>query len=364
MGRNFQYLLVIVLQLICTAFSVKAQTTTVVILDQHEINNLKTEVNNSPKARNLADSILLLAEQAFQRTPRPLEVVYYEGLLPTNPNRIDTRISLQDVDVAVNLIYASYLSDDPRYAEKAAEFALSWASRYQPTGNPINENKFVAFYWIYHLFGDVFSEGDKKVMEDWMREIVRMEMERKRTPNNNWQAKRMKMIGIIGCILDDQSYQDFALEGFKKYLGSAYYADGTSRDLRQRDALHYHLSGIKPALSFFINLSSFNNEFELYEFEGDSGGSIKKSLEFTLPYARGEKQHAEWVNTTVKLDKERAAAGLAEYQPGMLFDPADAIPAFEWAIYYNSEWIDIIDANKDFATTWVGLLNSPLIRDK
>ena len=340
------------------------QTTNILILDSEEISRFRSVVSTSYEAQRRADSLQILGYDASKLTPRPLEVVHYEGLLENNPDRIDTRKSFHDIDAVVNLIYFSYLRDSDEAAGKAVEIALAWAGTYQPTGNPINENKFVALFWTYHLFNDAFDESEKVLMEEWMRKIASLQMARERTPNNNWQAKRMKIIGIIGCILDDDSLQQFAIEGFKEFIGTAYYADGTSRDLKQRDALHYHVSGLKPCLSAFINLSKFNADFDLYEYSGESGGSIGKSIEYTVPYARGEKQHAEWVNTTVKLDKERAAAGLAEYQPGMFFDPRKARSAFEWAVYYDADWYDILGDSDDYASTWIGLLNSPLVRMK
>ncbi|MFY0654515.1 MAG: alginate lyase family protein [Cyclobacteriaceae bacterium] len=339
-----------------------AQTTTIVILNEHEQNKLRKGVASSENAKWLADSILFLAERALGRNPRPLEVVYYEGLLDINPNRIDTEKSFKDIDATVNLIYASYLTDNSAYGKKAVEFTNAWVGKYKATGNPINENKFVAFYWAYHLFGQYFSNSEKRAAEKWMRSIVRAEMARKHTPNNNWEAKRMKMIGLIACILNDVVMKDFALKGWRKYLGTAYYADGTSRDLKQRDALHYHLSGIKPALSIFVNLQNFDKRFDLYDYVGQEGGSIKKSIEYAVPYATGKKTREEWVNTTVKLDKERAAAGLTKYQPGKLFNPSKALPTFEWAVYYNEDWFSILGDKKDYATSWVGLLNSPIVR--
>ncbi len=342
--------------------STLAQTTTMVILDQQEISHLRKQVRKNPEAKTLADSILELAHEAIERNPRPLKEVFFEGLLENDSRRIDTKKSFLDIDATVNLIYASYLEKDLKYGKKAIEFAIAWAEAYKATGNPINENKFVAFYWTYHLFKDQLTNDERQLLEGWMREIVTAELARERTPNNNWQAKRLKMIGIIGCILGDQDYQQFSINGFKEYISTAYFADGTSKDLKQRDALHYHVSGIKPSLSVFINLRKFNPEFDLYEYVGEQGGSIQRSLEYTVPYATGELKRKEWVNTTVKLDKERAAAGLADYQPGMLFDPEYAKPTFEWGVFYNADWYNILSDEGEFTSTWVGLLNSPWIR--
>lgn len=157
----------------------------------------------------------------------------------------------------------------------------------------------------------------------------------------------------------------YSVKGFKEYINTAYYADGTSNDLKQRDALHYHVSGLTPTIGAFVNFTPFDPAFDLYGYTSPTGASIRKSVEYTLPYAKGEIKRKEWTNSKVALDKERAAAGLAEYQPGMLFDPKKAIPMFEWACYYNPEWYALLGqgpAEKNYTSTWIGLMNSPLVR--
>jgi len=339
------------------------QTTTMVILNLEERERLKIQFAEDESVRKLGDSILHLANEALFLQPRPLEVVYYEGLLDNDPRRIDTEKSFKDIDATANLIYASYISDDAKYGQKATEFVKAWVQTYVPTGNPINENKFVSIFWAYYLFKYHFNKQDQQLVENWIRSIVRFEMDREHTPNNNWQAKRLKIIGLIGCVLDDATMQEFSVHGFKEYINIAYFADGTSRDLLQRDALHYHVSGIKPCLSVFINLSKFNPAFDLYTYQGENGGSIKKSMEYVIPYIKVEKEHLEWVNTKVELDKKRAEAGLAKYQPGMPFDPRKAIPTLEWACFFQRDWYTLIDTNGSYTSTWVGLLNSPAIRE-
>ena len=339
-----------------------AQTTNLVILNSKEINKLRSVMEENNQVRELYNSILEEAKAGLHRPPKPVEIIYYEGLLDTDPKRIETVKSFADIDYVISLIYASYGNDDPVFGEKAKEIILAWAQTYEPTGNPINENKFNAFYWGYYIFKNKFRQNEQKIVEDWFLEIANKEMNRERTPNNNWEAKRCKMIGIIGCLLENEQLRTYSIEGFKKYILTAYYKDGTSRDLEQRDALHYHVSGLKPCVSAFINLSKFDSRFELFDFVSGNGSSIKKSVEYVIPYATGEKKRPEWKNTKVKLDKERAAAGLAEYQPGKLFDPEKAYSLFELACYYNPDWISIFE-KRDRITSWMGLLNSPVIRN-
>lgn len=343
----------------------QSQTTDLVLLSATEAGDLKALIAENEQAKHHYDSIVRLANQHLKDQPRPLMQIFYEGLLETNPDRIDTRKSLEDVDKVVDLIYAFYGSSHAIYARKAKDLVSAWASTYQPTGNTINENKFVPLFWAYYLFQDHFSIQEKKKVEDWMVRIAKGQMARPHTPNNNWEAKRHKIIGTVGCITGDDALKDFSVKGFKEYINTAYYADGTSNDLKDRDALHYHISGLTPTIGVFVNCTPFDPAFDLYNYTSPGGASIRKSVEYTLPYAKGEIKRKEWTNSKVALDKKRAAAGLAKYQPGMLFDPKKATPLFGWACYYNPEWYTLLGqgiAEENYISTWIGLLNSPLIR--
>lgn len=344
-----------------------AQTTDIAVLKDAERNRLADVIANNPHARALYDSIAALALASLHDKPMPVKNINYEGLLENDPARVSTQQSLVDMDKITSLIYAFYGNGDIRYARKAKEISLAWCTTYQPDGNPINENKLTAIFWAYHIFNNEFSVPEKGDMERWMRTIAQKEMDRTGTPVNNWEAKRQKITATIGCILDDATMRTTAVEGFKKYIHNAYYPDGTSNDLKKRDALHYHLSGLKPCIAAFINCKSFDPRFDLYDYESPNGSSVKKSVAYAVPYAAGKETRKEWVNSQVTLDKERAAAGLPEYQPGKLFNPNDAIPTFEWACYYNPDWYALLgsgSAKENQTATWVGLLNSPLVRKK
>ena len=340
------------------------QVTSIVILDHDERIRLQQVIEEHPRAGAMYDSIVAAASISLQHTPRPLKKLYYEGLLDTDPARINTVKSFDDMNHMAALIYAAYGNGSRHYGDKAREIIMAWAEAYQPDGNTINENKFVSFFWGYHLFKPFFNMREQAVAEKWIGTIARMQMERRSTPNNNWESKRLTMIGIAGALFNDSVLMKYSADGYKKFISTAYYPDGTSNDLLTRDALHYHISGIKPCISAFINLSPYHSGFKLFEWEAANGASIKKAVAYTIPYATGEKQRREWVNSTVELDKRRAEAGIEVYRPGRLFSPEDAAELFEWACYYNHEWYSIIEKPGDtpYLTTWIGLLNSPLVR--
>lgn len=340
-----------------------SQTTDVVILNSREMTRVQSVVAENAWAKNLYDSIVASAQSSINAAPAPLEVIYYEGLLDTDARRIATLKSLADIDNVVNLIYSYYGDSQPILADKAAKFVLAWAEKYLPTGNTINENKLVPLFWAYYLFRKRFSADECVLVEKWMMSIARAQLNRLKTPMNNWEAKRMKIIATVGCILDNDELRTFAVQGFKNYIHHAYYPDGTSNDLKQRDALSYHVSGLTPCIALFATCAPFDRRFDLFNYEAPSGASIVKAVEYTRPYATGEATRKEWINTKVDLDKRRAAAGIPEYQPGLLFNRAKAIPMLEWACYFNADWCALISSKTNGeATTWVGLLNGPLIR--
>lgn len=346
-------------------FTTFLQVTSIKILDKSEATRLKEVIFTHADARILYDSLVSLASDALKHKARPLGKIYYEGLLDTNPKRINTIKSFDDINNTATLIYAGYASDNPEYGEKIRQIVVEWAKTYRPDGNTINENKFIVFFWGYHIYKDLFSLEEQQVVEAWINEIGFKQMNRESTPNNNWEAKRLKIIGLAGGILQNKKYMEYSIDGFKRYISTAYFPDGTSNDLHTRDALQYHVSGIKPCLSAFINLSKFDKRFNLFNWESENGSSIRKSVEYTLPYATGEKQRKEWINSKVELDKKRAEAGIEKYRSGKLFNPEDALEMFEWACYYNHDWHMIFEKTEKvkYTSSWIGLLNSPLIRD-
>jgi hypothetical protein len=50
----------------------------------------------------------MAATASLEHVPRPLEVIHYEGLLDTDPLRINTVESFPDIDHVATLIYAFY----------------------------------------------------------------------------------------------------------------------------------------------------------------------------------------------------------------------------------------------------------------
>lgn len=357
-------IITILLLILFSPYSYSQINTGVIVLNAKEQLRFQNLIKNNPESAKIYDSLVVSANNHLRSKPKPIKIIHYEGLLDNNPKRIESIESLLDANKVVDLIYAAYGKRSKKYGEKIKEMVMAWSETYIATGNPINENKLIPFFWGYYIHQDLFNKQEQQKVESWMLSIALKEYNRETTPNNNWQAKRLKIIGLIGGITDTEKLIQFTIDGIKAYISTAYYPDGTSNDLKTRDALHYHVSGIKPLLDIFINYQIFDERFDLYTYTDRFGTSINKSIEYIIPYLSGEKTHKEWVNSQVKLDKERADAGIDKYQPGKLFEPKDAVSMLNWAVYYNSDlFVYICGCKTCYTCNIEALLNSPLIRN-
>ncbi|GHB53183.1 alginate lyase family protein [Persicitalea jodogahamensis] len=336
---------VVLLILAIAPYFTRADIPETILLTQSQQKYLRQIISTSAAAQALWSKVEQEAKGYLGDQPRSLRSIYYEGLLDTNPDRIDTEKSLRDMDKLAAWLFAYYVTQDATYARKAKTYILAWASTYQPTGNPINENKFEPLIHSYQAMKMHFSKAEQGQVEHWLTEIAEAELAYPNIPQNNWKTKQIKLIGTIGLIVGREGFERYAVEGLKKYVDGALYEDGTSRDLRQRDAMSYHVSGLKPLLVTAITMDQFKNDkggSQIFNYRNPAGGSIRASVDFVVPYALGEKVHEEWVNTKVELDRQRAAAGIAHYQPGTPYEPEQSREMFELASYFDSRYHQVL----------------------
>ncbi|NHE58615.1 alginate lyase family protein [Cyclobacterium plantarum] len=271
--------------------------------------------------------------------PDPLLEIHYEGLLDNNPSRIETVRHLEDMDKLALFYWHHAFFGDAHSLKKMMDFSLAWADKFQPTGNPINENKLLPIVYAYPFVKPHMESRQQNMMETWLREMARAEIGNDRVPLNNWETKRINLVGSIGLLLEDDKLVSWAEEKAAYYVEKALFADGSSADIRQRDALSYHVSGLKPLLQFLITLEhEAGRGKDFFYRESADGASVARSMDYVLPYAKGEKIYRQWQNSKVKLDQERAAAGLEKYQPGVAYKPEKAYETMALAAYFDDKY--------------------------
>lgn len=275
--------------------------------------------------------------------PRPLAVIHYEGLVNTDPRRIEAVKHLKDMDDAALLLEVWQATGDPEAARRCREYVRAWSAAYQPTGNDVNENKLLPLFTAYEAMRGDFPAAERQRIDAWVADIAAEQMEGGKDPRSrrtNRHTKRLGIVATIGLALGKQEWLDYAWDGAREFVGGQLYADGTSFDLEHRDTLTYHCSALRPLVSLAI-LASRNGQ-NLYAWRAPSGSSLQRSVEYVVPFADGKKQRREWVNSKVDLDRRRAAAGIGHYQPGSLFQPKYAKPLLEEASFFDAGLLPLV----------------------
>jgi len=320
-------------------------------------------VQSDPEAAKLFRNLRKLAEASLHSPPHPLARIETAGRLADDPSKVDSRAGLEDMRKLYALGFTSALTPGASCADAARRIILEWARTNQPTGVPVDETKLEPLFLAYELTRPAFSSEERDVVETWLRTIARREIECARgksvTAVNNWNSHRLKIIGLIGFLLDDHVLVDHAVAGFKKQIEANLRPDGSSLDFHERDALHYHCYDLEPLLTLAV--AARGNGIDLYRYVAPNGASLAKSVDFLVPYCTGVATHAEWVNSKVRFDRERARAGEKKFEPGSKFDPRDGLRVLELASFFDDKFKPLVCklANPAAARfpTWQMVLN-------
>ncbi|MBS0207989.1 MAG: alginate lyase family protein [Planctomycetes bacterium] len=295
-------------------------------------------VANNRDAQLLAKSVHDRADKALGDEPGPVREIRSEGLLDSDSQKKATVAALRDMPKLVDLAYAWTLSNDQKYGEQAKKFILAWVTTAEPPGNPIDATRVESLLMAYDLTRAGFSKTEQQQVEQWLRAMAERQIAERKAGSatlfNNWNSHRLKLVGMVAIVLNDKPLMSQVLEGFREQVAGDLYPDGTSFDFHERDALHYHLYTLEPLLSLAM-VADRNGIKNLYTYVAPNGASLKKSVDFVVPFAEGKLTHPEFVNSKVKFDRERAAAGQKGYQTGAPFEPHSARDMFALAAYFD-----------------------------
>ena len=350
---------------LCAAFTfaAKAQYAS---LNDAEINKLKQLINTNADVKALYSEQEKIADASLNINPNPIDTIASEGKLKGDPKKTATSFALKDMPQ----IYASALvykvTGGKEYLKNALEYLLAWAKVNHSKGDPIDDTNLDDAIAAYDLIkGNINPQNNQKIVT-WFKQVADAEIASykptKKTGYNNWHSHRLKEVGEIGFAINDAGYQKFAVEGLKKQIEVNLLPDGSGVDFKLRDALHYHAYNLEPLLTLAIIVKRATG-VDYYSYVSGKQTSIKKSTEWFLPYVSGEKTHAEFVNSTVKFDRDRAKNGEADYVPGTLFNPKNGIKALSLASYFDQQYLATIKKVKGSNTNycnWQLVLNAAM----
>jgi len=325
--------------------SAKAQY---VSLNNAEIDKLKQLVASDPSAKARFNELQKVADAALNETPNPIDTIRSEGKLAGDPKKTATGVSLRDMKKMYALALLYRTGGDRKYLDKSVAYLVAWSKFNTPNGDPIDDTNLDPVE-AYDLIKSNIDAPNNKLITAWLAQTAQMEINKfkpgKETAYNNWHSHRLKEIGEIGFALQDDKYTQYAVEGMKQQIGKNLLPDGSSVDFKLRDALHYHVYDLEPLLKLAIILKRATG-VDYYNYVSDQQTSIKKSVEWLLPYLNGQKTHGEFVNSTVSFDKKRAANGEKDYVAGTSFEPKNGVATLELTEYFYPDAINLIQKLK------------------
>jgi hypothetical protein len=326
-----------------------------------QLAKLRRLVASDPEAKAMAADAEKKAKPLLNAEPHPLAVIHYEGLVNSDPRRIATVKKLREMGDVARLVRYWQVSADANAAATLRRFILAWTSTYKLTGNDVNENKFRPLLVAYHALRSSFDRVDRDKVDKWVGELGRLHAKavKKSRHFTNRYGKHVRLTALAGMILGRDEWIDTAREGVKRFVRKSLRKDGTSEDLERRDTLTYHASALRPPIE--LAMLSGPEGRKLYIWESPKGGSLKKSVDYVVPYALGEKTRREWTNSKVALDRRRAEAGLDKYKPGKLYEPKQALTLMEEASYFDTGLLKVVkhltESEADRFPTWQALIN-------
>ena len=306
-------------------------------LTSKQVEALRRVLQTDSAAGRAFEPLKKLADRSLAEAPNPIKKIVSEGRLYTDPEKKQSLQARRDLPKAEALAYAYALLEKREYGEKAREFVLAWARLYESDGNPINETEFTRLMKAYDLTRALFSEGERREVEQWLLQMAEREKMAIRpsssTSKNNHHSHRLKIIGHAAFLLPNSELIRWVVADYKRHLDVNLYPDGTTFDLHERDALHYHVYDLLPLVELAI--AADKNGVSLYGYTTPQGASLEKSISFLIPYVTGEKKHREFVHSKVRFDLERSAAGDPGIQAGEKWNPMKAKDLFDLAGYFQ-----------------------------
>lgn len=260
--------------------------------------------------KNIAENI--------QKEPsvNPIKI---EGLLPNNSILLKSYKTRQDLTILHNAAWG-YINgiNEEKTLKQSQEFILEWTRKYKPSYNPIDEASFVLYLDAYGMIRNTFNDDYKQEIDNFIKnwainyaEQIQLHKDSNGSWSNNWNSYRIRFIVFSAFVTNDKNLIALSRKLYFQQISKNIDSDGITIDFKERDALHYVVFDLIPLVDSAI-LAKLNNE-DWYTKESVSGSSLKKAIEWLIPYITGNKSHEEFKNTTVEFDKLRARYGMNDY---------------------------------------------------
>jgi hypothetical protein len=264
---------------------------------------------------DLADELRSLADADLTREPHPRAVVHTQGLLPHEQDRDASVLAQEDWRQTLLQALAWCVTGHPVYADKATAYIEAWVPSYTPSFDPIDESDLIMLLFGFDFVQTRLTPQMIGMTKQFGQQLAAGYLGSRRvgdpsTGLNNWQSHRIKLATAGAYLSGDPALIAAAREGFSTHVTRNLGTDGQTYDFAQRDAMHYVVYDLEPLMmAASIAAAHGDDWYGMVALEG----RLAAALRWLEPYAAGDKDHEEFVHSTVKFDARRAAAQVAGY---------------------------------------------------
>jgi hypothetical protein len=307
-----------------------------------------------------AEATRTRARAALSRPPGAIPRLHTEGTLPGKGIREISQAAMRDQPIALDLAIAWRLTGDRAFLDQAGRYLDDWARIYQPSFNPIDETGFDRLAMAYDLTrADLPAEMRARIDAFW-RHMASGYLDAidagARPATNNWQSHRVKLAAMAAFETGDPALIDRARAAYRRQVAANLRPDGSTLDYAERDALHYVTYDLDPLMMAALAARAHGEDW--YDFRSADGASLPHALAWLAPFARGTASHIEFVHSKVQFDRDRAAAGEADYAPHA-WPPEAARDTFALAALLDPQFADLAHtlaaASDRHVTAWIAL---------
>ena len=298
----------------------------------------------SARDARLAREVVARARAALSRAPAPLPRIHTEGTLPGHGIRDESIAAKRDHPVALDFALAWRLTGERAFLTQAERYLTAWADVYQPSFNPIDETGFDALLLAYDLTETSLPAATTAKLDRFWKGMAEGYLDamdgRPKNAHTNWQSHRIKLATLSAFQTGDARLIARARDAYRRHIAANLHPDGSTFDFEERDALHYVTYNLDPLMMAVLAARAHRQDW--FNWKAPSGASLPRSLDWLASYARGDRTHIEFQNSRIAFDRERAAAGQANFAPHA-WDPANALNTYALASRLDRRFIGLRD---------------------
>ncbi|MEO7169085.1 MAG: alginate lyase family protein [Sphingomonas sp.] len=282
------------------------------------------------------------ARAALNRPPGAIPKLHTEGTLPGKGIREISLVAKRDQAIVLDLAMAWRLTGERAFLDQAGRYLDAWASVYQLSFNPIDETGFDLMAMASDLTEADLPTGTQARIDGFWRRMAAGYLDamdgNPGHANTNWQSHRVKLATMAAFRTGDRRLIELARAAYRRQIAANLRPDGSTFDFEERDALHYVTYNLDPLMMAALAAKVHGEDW--YSWSAPDEASLPRSLDWLAEFARGTRTHIEFARSKIQFDRDRAAAGQAEYAPHA-WQPDNALDTFKIASLLDPRFIDL-----------------------